>query len=135
MKEVVLSLWLTLFGYSVATTQTTVTTYEDARKAIIREFKEECPIAIGVFYAESMLIPDIKGDHGSSIGITQVHLPSWKRKIPAEDKEEWLKNFQNNVKFAKYIRDNSGRGWGNWTMYNNGKYKAFMDYSCLEEIE
>jgi len=132
MKEIIMSLWLTLFGYSVATTRTTTTTYEDVRKAIIREFKEECPIALGVFRSESGLRFSAVGDSGKSIGVAQIHIPSHKKKIPVENKTEWLMNFQNNIKLAKQIRDKSG--WNAWTQYKNGAYKQFVDYSCLKEI-
>lgn len=118
------SLWLVLFGQRIQTQVNTTTQYETVRLAVKREFGSEADLALAIFTCESGLRPNAVGDHGSSIGIAQVHLPAHSGKIPASDKKAWLKNFQNNIKLAKKIRD--GSGFEAWTCYNTGAYQAYL---------
>ncbi len=117
-------LWVWLFGAVVQTTVNTTTTYETVRYAVCREFGSECALALAVFTAESHLYPSATGDNGKSIGVAQIHIPAHAKKIPVADKEAWLKNFQNNIRLAKKIRDKSG--WEAWSAYKNKQYLLYL---------
>ena len=127
--DILLSVWLTLFSQKIEVKTDKVTEYETVRLAVRREFGNEADLALAVFRSESGLIPSREGDSGTSIGIAQIHIPAHSRKIPATDKKAWLKNFQNNIKLAHQIRCSSG--WGAWTQFKTGAYKAFYKSDTL----
>ena len=122
--DLLLTIWLSLFGQTIQTRQTVTTTYENVDQAIIRVFKKDAKAAKAIFMAESGLNPKSVGDHGNSIGVAQIYLPAHAGKIPASDKIGWLKNFQNNLALAKRIQTVSG--WWPWTMFKNGEYKKYL---------
>ena len=132
-----LLIWILIFGQQTNVQVTQTTEWENVLGARYREFgKEDFCMAYAIFRSESGLRPDREGDSGSSIGISQIHIPAHSKKIPAdteEGKKEWLKNFQNNLKLAKEIKDKSG--WYPWSVYKNGKYLAFYNPSCLDKNE
>jgi len=115
-----MALWISLFGVTIQTQQNVTTVYEDVIHAVHREFGSQCKTALAIFMSESRLRPGIEGDGGTSIGVAQIHIPAHSAKIPVADKEEWLKNFQNNLALAKKIYDKSG--WYPWSCYKNGSY-------------
>ena len=126
-----LSLWISLFGYSVSNTQVVTTEYENVELAIKREFGSEWCLMESIFRAESGLVPRKEGDNGNSIGVSQINIPAHGGKIPGktiDEKKEWLKNFQNNLKLGKKIRDKSGLNA--WTAYWNGNYLYFYNKNC-----
>lgn len=119
-------LWLILFGQTVQTAQRVTTQYEDVKQAIVREFKEDSPTMLAICFAESGLRPDAESNTGD-IGSCQINLKAHWDKIPVEGREAkiaWLKNFQNNVKLAKRIKDSSG--YWPWTVYKTGAYLAHL---------
>ena len=122
--DFLLSAWLFLFSQTIHIQKDTVTVYDTVRTAVQREFNGEADLALSIFQCESGLRPASVGDHGSSIGIAQIYLPAHAGKIPALDKKAWLKDFQNNIKLAKKIRDKSG--WSAWTCYKTGAYLAYL---------
>jgi hypothetical protein len=79
-------------------------------------------IAIGVALAESSGDPGAVGDGGESIGLWQIHRPSW----PTLGSVAELKDPAHNARAAKHVR-NTSRGWSHWTMYRNGEYRAGYD--------
>ena len=86
------------------------TQYENINQTIYREFKNEAPTAQGVFFCESGLKARAVSKTGD-YGVSQINLSAHRNKVPGEtdqQKIDWLFNFQNNLKLAKYIYDTSG---------------------------
>lgn len=77
-------------------------------------------IAVAVARAESGFDADAVGDGGNSIGLWQIHLPSWPR-----FKGQHLKNPLVNAQAARIVAS-TGRKWGHWTTYRNGTYRQYM---------
>lgn len=72
----------------------------------------------------------------NSVGVFQINIArnfgngAWVHwnKIPGdtlEEKEEWLKDIDNNVMMARFIYGTSG--FSQWATYKNGKYKEFLE--------
>lgn len=119
-------LWLMLFGQTVQTASTVTTEYENVKQAVIREFKEDAPTALAICFAEAGCRPNAVSST-EDYGTFQINLKAHWAKIPVEGKEAkiaWLKNFQNNVKLAKRIKDSSG--WYPWVTYQTGVYKQYL---------
>lgn len=78
-------------------------------------FGEEADTAKKVAFAESGMRHDAISWTGCCVGVFQIHEYAHRYKIPAttrEDRIEWLKDVENNIKTAKQIYDTSG--WYPW---------------------
>lgn len=80
-------------------------------------------VAIGVAMAESSGDPNAVGDGGDSIGLWQINRPAW----PNLGSVAELKDPANNARAAKHVHDHGRRGWGEWTTYRTGAYRAGYD--------
>ena len=130
-----LSIWIALFGVTVSEQNIKTIEFENVTNAIYREFgADDFCMAYAIFRSESGLVPSREGDNGSSIGIAQINLPAHGKKIPGktiDEKKAWLKNFQNNIHYAKQIKDKSG--FYPWSNYKNGNYEVFYNPNCLQK--
>ena len=101
---------------------------------INKYFPEDPKTAKAIFTQESQLGKFFQNLEGSpDYGVAQINLPTWKDEIPGDteqDKIEWLRDPDNNLKIARMIYDDSlkrnGDGWLPWTAYTSGRYKDYL---------
>jgi len=95
---------------------------ESIEDMIKRIFPEDWQLATAIFKAESGLRADAKGDTNTpypSIGIAQI------RMLPERElDEEWLKVPENNLLYARHLKDL--HSWKPWSAFTSGKYKLFI---------
>lgn len=77
-------------------------------------------LAAAIALAESGGVPGALGDDRTSVGLWQIHLPSW----PQFDHEHML-NPEDNANAAFRI-SKRGTDWRPWSTFRNGTYKRFM---------
>jgi hypothetical protein len=77
-------------------------------------------LAAAIALAESGGVPGALGDGRTSVGLWQIHLPSW----PQFDHEHML-NPEDNANAAFRI-SKRGTDWSPWSTYRTGRYKAFL---------
>jgi len=77
-------------------------------------------VAAAVAMAESGGFESNVGDSGKSLGLWQVHTPSW----PNYDTKLLLTKVYN-AQAALEIRS-TPKGWGHWSTYNDGLYLKYM---------
>ncbi len=99
-------------NYEQVTVQTTKeTTTHKVKRLTYQYFGGNAPQAVRVFSCESGLRPTAVS-HTEDYGVAQIHLPAHAKKIPADDKKNWLFNPENNIKLALQLFIYSG--WNPW---------------------
>ena len=97
---------------------------------LIREFfGDDWHIALAIAKAESTMRADKChiDEREYSCGLFQINLRAHYKKVPGtgfEEKAEWLKIPENNIKMAKKLYDKSG--WWPWSVYKNGSYELYL---------
>lgn len=92
-------------------------------KEIRDTFPEDPDTAVKIAKCESGLNADIQSYHYNnghreqSFGIFQIHSPSWDKKAQKLDLEDYRTDVADNIKMARYIYDNAGRKWTDWSCY------------------
>lgn len=101
-----------------------VVTTEEGIIAKIREaFPEDPDTAVKVARCESHLIVDIQSHHvlngirERSFGIFQIHEPSWHKVALRLGYENYQTDVDDNIAMARYIYDNAGQSWKDWSCY------------------
>lgn len=91
-------------------------------------FPEVKRTAVAVFKQESQLGKFQQNLQGApAYGIAQIYLPAHRAQIPGANdaqKIQWLKNPDNNLKFARQLYDK--QGWQPWNAYTSGAYKKYL---------
>jgi hypothetical protein len=77
-------------------------------------------LAVAVALAESGGVPQALGDGGLSVGLWQIHLPSW----PMYSHEQMNDPVQN--AHAAFVISKGGTDWRHWTTFRNGRYRDFL---------
>jgi len=97
----------------------------------IRKVFPEAPnTAVAIAKCESGLVKDIQshyvrdGIREPSFGIFQIHSPSWHKRAIALGYEDYRTDPGDNIKMARFIYDNAGQSFKDWTCYTKGMYKA-----------
>lgn len=105
-------------------------TRERIEEEIRSTFPETPNTAVAIAICESGLVKDIQSHHilnGSrekSFGIFQIYSPVWHNKAIALGYENYRTDPAHNIKMARYIYDNAGQTWKDWSCYTKGMYKA-----------
>ena len=97
---------------------------------IMETFGEDGTVALAIAKAESTLRPEIChiDEREYSCGIFQINLRAHYKKVPGigyEEKAEWLKEPENNIRIAKQLFDTSG--FWPWSVWKNGAYKLWLN--------
>lgn len=97
----------------------------------IREVFPEAPnTAVAIAKCESGLVKDVQSHHvrngirEPSYGIFQIHSPSWHKRAIALGYEDYKTDPGDNIKMARYIYDNAGKSFKDWSCYTQGIYKS-----------
>jgi hypothetical protein len=86
-------------------------------------FPEDSDTAIKIARCESGLVKDIQSHHvannvrESSWGIFQIHSPSWHKVALRLGYEDYRSDPADNIAMARYIYDNAGKRWTDWSCY------------------
>lgn len=105
-------------------------TRERIEEEIRNTFPEAPNTAVAIAKCESGLKADIQshhvlnGEREQSFGVFQVHSPSWHRLAMKLGYEDYRTDPGDNIKMARYIYDNAGKSFRDWTCYTKGMYKA-----------
>lgn len=100
-----------------------VTTRDGIIKKIEDAFPEDSATAVKVAVCESQLVPDIQSHHvlngnrERSFGIFQIHEPSWHKVAMRLGYENYQTDVDDNIAMARYIYDNAGQSWKDWSCY------------------
>jgi len=93
----------------------------------IRLFFPETPeLAVKIAKCESGLKPDIQSrqrqtyGQEQSFGLFQIHAPDWHDRALELGYTEYKTAVQDNIKMARYIYEQAGKRWGDWSCYTKG---------------
>jgi hypothetical protein len=95
---------------------------ESIIKKIKNTFPEDPETAVKIARCESGL-KMIQSNHlhngvqEPSYGIFQIHKPSWERKAKELGYWNYQTDVEENIKMARYIYDNAGKTWKDWSCY------------------
>lgn len=91
---------------------------------LIREtFPEDPETAVKIAKCESGLDVDIQSRHQlsygqeRSFGVFQIHAPDWHTTAVRLGYEEYKTDAADNIAMARYIYDNAGKRWRDWSCY------------------
>lgn len=107
-------------------------TPERIEQEIRTVFHEEPNTAVAVVKAEGGLNVEIQShyvDNGvrePSFCAFQIHEPTWMSEAKKLGYSDYKTNPKSCVKMAKYIYDNTGRNFNQWSAYKNGTYKIHL---------
>lgn len=97
-------------------------TPERIEKEIRDTFPESPDIAVRIAKCESGL-KMIQSNHVAngkreeSFGIMQIHSPSWETKAHQLGLGDYRTDIQQNIKMARFIFDNAGKKWTDWSCF------------------
>lgn len=98
-------------------------TEEDIIRKIKEAFPEDSETAVKIARCESHLVIDIQSHHvlngqrEQSFGIFQIHSPSWDKVAKKLGYEDYRTDLGDNLAMARYIYDNAGKSWRDWSCY------------------
>lgn len=98
-------------------------TRERIIKEIVETFPESHDTAIAIALCESGLRADVQsghtwqGERERSFGIFQIHSDSWHATAMRLGYEDYRTDPGDNIKMARYIYDNAGKRWSDWSCY------------------
>ena len=98
-------------------------TKERIEQEIRNTFTEDPETAIKIAHCESSLVLDVQsyhvlnGEREQSHGIFQIHSPSWHKKAVELGYENYKTDPADNIAMARYIYDNAGKRWRDWSCY------------------
>lgn len=99
---------------------------EDIIEKIKAAFPEAPETAVKVAICESNLVKDIQSHHvlngvrERSFGIFQIHEPSWNHVAMNLGYTEYQTDIEQNIAIARYIYDNAGKSFRDWSCYSKG---------------
>ncbi len=108
---------------------------EDIKVFIQEVFGEDWKTAWAIAMGESKLDREAENRKypDFSIGLFQINLRAHADKVPGkriEDKIEWLKDPENNIRMAYLVKEEreklGGNGFNAWTVYDRGIYKKYL---------
>lgn len=77
-------------------------------------------MAAAIALAESGGVPNALGDGGTSVGLWQIHLPSWPQ-YTHDDMRDPVKNAA-----AAFRISRNGTDWRHWSTFKTGRYRSFL---------
>lgn len=86
-------------------------------------FPEDAETAIKIARCESGLVATAQSNHmwrgerERSFGIYQIHYDSWHNKAIQLGLDRYQTDVQENIQMARYIYDNAGQRWTDWSCY------------------
>lgn len=98
-------------------------TPERIEKEIRDTFPESPDIAVRIAKCESGLVATAQSNHmwhgerERSFGIYQIHSDSWHNKAIQLGLDKYQTDVQENIQMARYIYDNAGKKWTDWSCY------------------
>lgn len=107
------------------------------RERIIQEIRDTFPespgLAVAIARCESKdLQPAIQSEHilwygrELSFGLMQIHEPVWGHVAERLGYTDWKTDPYDNLQMARYIYDEAGGKFTDWTCYNEGLYKKYL---------
>lgn len=98
-------------------------TRERIIQEIVETFPESPDTAVAIAKCESGLIANVqsghtwRGEQERSFGIFQIHSDSWHSTALRLGYENYRTDPEDNIKMARYIYDNAGKRWTDWSCY------------------
>jgi len=98
-------------------------TEEDIIRKIKETFVEDPQTAVKIARCESGLRIKIQSQHQlsygqeRSFGLFQIHAPDWHKVALKLGYEDYQTDIDDNLAMARYIYDNAGRTWRDWSCY------------------
>ena len=98
-------------------------TPERIKQEIRSTFPEDPETAVKIAQCESGLNPTIQSNHTwrgereRSFGLFQVHSDSWDTKAKQLGLPDYRTDVIQNIQMARYIYDNAGKRWTDWSCY------------------
>ncbi len=96
---------------------------EGIEKLIRDTFPEDPETAVKIARCESGLKADIQSRHvlhygpELSFGVFQIHAPDWHKTALRLGYDEYKTDPADNIAMARYIYDNAGKTWRDWSCY------------------
>lgn len=103
-----------------------VYTKEDIERKIRETFYEQPDIAVRIAKCESGLVADIQshhmlnGERERSYGIFQIFSPVWHSTAIKLNLEDYRTSVEDNIKLARYIYEQAGKSFRDWSCYSKG---------------
>lgn len=107
-------------------------TPERIEQEIRTVFHETPNTAVAIAKCESGLRPVIQSHHildygrELSFGIFQIHKPVWHKVALNLGYDNYQTDVIDNLKMARYIYDQKGQRWTDWTCYTSGKWREYL---------
>lgn len=107
-------------------------TEERIIEEIRKVFHETPNTAVAIAKCESELKIDVQSQHilsygqEESFGIFQIHKPDWHDVAIRLGYEKYQTDVQDNLAMARFIYENAGNTWKDWSCYTQGLYKKHL---------